>query len=566
MLLELKNIHASHVSGNKSREILKDISFSLQKGETIGLAGESGSGKSMTALAIMQLLPQSIRISKGEVLFNPGKGKTVDVCSLSGEKMRQLRGNRIGMIFQEPMTSLNPSLTCGFQVAEAMKLHLGLNSAEARERGLDLFNEVKLPSPEAIWKRYPHQLSGGQKQRVMIAMAVSCNPSLLIADEPTTALDVTVQKNIIGLLHRLRDKYGMGMIFISHDLGVISEIADKVAIMWNGEIVESGFKEDIIHHPGHPYTKGLLACRPGNFRYHEVPRLPTVQDFLANNDEAEVSGNKQVNKSAFHPISKKDEELFRVEELTTSFGIRKNFFGKTVQEYHAVDNVSFSICKGETLGLVGESGCGKTTLGRTLIRLIDSGEGKIFYKGELVSKMNRKGLINFRKEVQIIFQDPYSSLNPRLTIGQAIEEPMIVHGLFSDKKERRKRTEELISRVSLDPSMYNRYPHEFSGGQRQRIGIARALAVEPAFIICDESVSALDVSVQAQILNLLNELKEEFGLTYLFISHDLSVVRYMSDRIMVMKEGCIIETGDAGEIYNHPGSPYTRALIESIPG
>ena len=566
MLLELKNIHASHVSGNKSREILKDISFSLQKGETIGLAGESGSGKSMTALAIMQLLPQSIRISKGEVLFNPGKGKTVDVCSLSGEKMRQLRGNRIGMIFQEPMTSLNPSLTCGFQVAEAMKLHLGLNSAEARERGLDLFNEVKLPSPEAIWKRYPHQLSGGQKQRVMIAMAVSCNPSLLIADEPTTALDVTVQKNIIGLLHRLRDKYGMGMIFISHDLGVISEIADKVAIMWNGEIVESGFKEDIIHHPGHPYTKGLLACRPGNFRYHEVPRLPTVQDFLANNDEAEVSGNKQVNKSASHPISKKDEELFRVEELTTSFGIRKNFFGKTVQEYHAVDNVSFSICKGETLGLVGESGCGKTTLGRTLIRLIDSGEGKIFYKGELVSKMNRKGLINFRKEVQIIFQDPYSSLNPRLTIGQAIEEPMIVHGLFSDKKERRKRTEELISRVSLDPSMYNRYPHEFSGGQRQRIGIARALAVEPAFIICDESVSALDVSVQAQILNLLNELKEEFGLTYLFISHDLSVVRYMSDRIMVMKEGCIIETGDAGEIYNHPGSPYTRALIESIPG
>ncbi|HYX07209.1 MAG TPA: ABC transporter ATP-binding protein [Bacteroidales bacterium] len=566
MLLELKNINVSLFSGNKQREILQDISFSLEKGETIGLAGESGSGKSMTAMAIMQLLPENIRIGSGEVLFGPGEDSVIDICNIKEEKLRQIRGHRIGMIFQEPMTSLNPSLTCGFQVAEPMKLHLGLNSKEARERGIELFNEVKLPSPEEIWNRYPHELSGGQKQRVMIAMAVSCNPSLLIADEPTTALDVTVQKNIIALLHSLRDKYGMGMIFISHDLGVISEIADKVAIMLNGLIVEKGLKDQLINHPQHPYTRGLLACRPGSFRYQQVPRLPTVQDFLDNHGNAEDVMYSKENKSTSEKVMAADETLFQVENLITSFSIHKNFLGKTVQEYHAVNDVSFSIFKGETIGLVGESGCGKTTLGRTLIKLIEAGEGKIVYKGQLVTKMSRKALRNFRREVQIIFQDPYSSLNPRLTIGQAIEEPMAVHDLYPDKKARRRRTEELISRVSLDPSMYNRYPHEFSGGQRQRIGIARALAVEPEFIICDESVSALDVSVQSQILNLLNELKEEFGLTYLFISHDLSVVRYMSDRIMVMKEGRIVESGDAMKIYEHPQSSYTRELIESIPG
>ena len=566
MLLELKNINAAHFAGSKQREILRDISFSLERGETIGLAGESGSGKSMTALALMQLLPDSIRINSGEILFSKEEDRIVNICSLPEEEIRRIRGLRIGMIFQEPMTSLNPSLTCGFQVAEPMKLHLGLDSKQARERGLDLFDEVRLPSPKTVWNKYPHELSGGQKQRVMIAMAVSCNPSLLIADEPTTALDVTVQKNIIGLLRRLRDKYGMGMIFISHDLGVISEIADNVAIMRNGQIVEKGVKDKIINHPQHPYTRGLLACRPGNFRYQEVPRLPTVQDFLDESGKAKDAGESRKIKSTSAKVITTNEALFQVENLTTSFSVHKNFFGKTTQEYHAVDEVSFSIFKGETLGLVGESGCGKTTLGRTLIKLIEAGEGKIVYKGQLVSEMSRKALRNFRKEVQIIFQDPYSSLNPRLTIGQAIEEPMVVHGLYRSIKERRKRAEELIKRVSLEPAMYNRYPHEFSGGQRQRIGIARALAVEPEFIICDESVSALDVSVQSQILNLLNELKEEFGLTYLFISHDLSVVRYMSDRIMVMKEGRIVESGDAMKIYEHPQSSYTRELINSIPG
>ena len=576
-LLEFKNLVTEFKTEGTVVRAVNGISFTLNKGETIGIVGESGSGKSVTSLSAMRLIPSPPgEISGGEIIFHKDSGESVDLLKISEEEIRKHRGNDIAMIFQEPMTSLNPVFTCGNQVVEAIMLHQNMNKHEAKDLTIKLFEEVQLPDPERIFSTYPHQISGGQKQRVMIAMAMSCQPSVLIADEPTTALDVTVQKTILQLMQKLQTERDMGILFITHDLGVIAELADKVVVMYKGDIVEQGNVWDIFSNPQHPYTKGLLACRPPlNKRYKF---LPTVSDFMKEDEDGKMIENnitvEEFTKDLTIPNSErelKQKELFakepilKIKNLKTYFPIRNGFFGGISSHVKAVDNVNFDVYPGETLGLVGESGCGKTTIGRTIIRLEEPTEGEMIYKGKDIAKMDAKELREFRKEVQIIFQDPYSSLNPRMTIGNAIMEPMQVHGILENDEQRKKRVEELLARVNLDPSHFYRYPHEFSGGQRQRIGIARALAVNPKFIICDESVSALDVSVQAQVLNLLNELKEEFGLTYIFISHDLSVVKYMSDRMLVMQDGKIEEMGDADQIYNDPQTEYTKKLIDAIP-
>ena len=576
-LLEFKNLVTEFKTEGTSVKAVKGVSFTLNKGETIGIVGESGSGKSVTSLSAMRLIPSPPgEITGGEIIFHKNDGTSVDLLNISEEDMRSYRGNDIAMIFQEPMTSLNPVFTCGDQVIEAIMLHQNVNKQKAKEITIKLFEEVQLPDPERIYSTYPHQISGGQKQRVMIAMAMSCQPSVLIADEPTTALDVTVQKTILELMQKLQKERDMGIMFITHDLGVIAELADKVVVMYKGDIVEQGNVWDIFTNPQHPYTKGLLACRPPLDKRYTF--LPTVSDFMKVDNDGNIIDNgisvADFTKDLTIPDSDrkaKQEKLFaqkpilQIKNLKTHFPIRNGFFGGVTGHVKAVDDISFDVYPGESLGLVGESGCGKTTCGRTILRLEEPTEGQMIYKGKDIAKMNAEELRSFRKEVQIIFQDPYSSLNPRMTIGNAIMEPMQVHGILENDEQRKKRVEELLARVSLDPAHFYRYPHEFSGGQRQRIGIARALAVNPKFIICDESVSALDVSVQAQVLNLLNELKEEFGLTYIFISHDLSVVKYMSDRMVVMQAGKIEEMGDADQIYNQPGTPYTQKLIDAIP-
>ncbi len=576
-LLEFKNLVTEFKTEGTVVRAVNGISFTLNKGETIGIVGESGSGKSVTSLSAMRLIPSPPgEISGGEIIFHKDDGESVDLLKISEEEIRKHRGNDIAMIFQEPMTSLNPVFTCGNQVVEAIMLHQNMNKHEAKDLTIKLFEEVQLPDPERIFSTYPHQISGGQKQRVMIAMAMSCQPSVLIADEPTTALDVTVQKTILQLMQKLQTERDMGILFITHDLGVIAELADKVVVMYKGNIVEQGNVWDIFSNPQHPYTKGLLACRPPLDKRYKF--LPTVSDFMKEDEDGKMIENnitvEEFTKDLTIPNSErelKQKELFakepilKIKNLKTYFPIRNGFFGGISSHVKAVDNVNFDVYPGETLGLVGESGCGKTTIGRTIIRLEEPTEGEMIYKGKDIAKMDAKELREFRKEVQIIFQDPYSSLNPRMTIGNAIMEPMQVHGILENDEQRKKRVEDLLTRVNLDPSHFYRYPHEFSGGQRQRIGIARALAVNPKFIICDESVSALDVSVQAQVLNLLNELKEEFGLTYIFISHDLSVVKYMSDRMLVMQDGKIEEMGDADQIYNDPQTEYTKKLIDAIP-
>jgi len=576
-LLEYKNLVTEFHTEGEIVKAVNDVSFTLNKGETIGIVGESGSGKSVTSLSAMRLIPSPPgKISGGEINFYQKSGELINLLSISEEKMRVFRGNDIAMIFQEPMTSLNPVFTCGDQVMEAIILHQNLNKKDAKALAIKLFEEVQLPTPERIFSTYPHQISGGQKQRVMIAMAMSCKPSILIADEPTTALDVTVQKTILELMQNLQKKHEMGILFITHDLGVIAELADKVVVMYKGKIVEQGNVWQIFTNPKHPYTKGLLACRPPlNKRYNF---LPTVSDFMKEDENGNIIDNNiTVDEFTKDIIISNDERktyqknlfskkpILNIKNLKTYFPVKNGFFGGITDHVKAVDDVSFDVYPGETLGLVGESGCGKTTIGRTILRLEEPTYGKMIYKGHDIGKMNTEELRNFRKEVQIIFQDPYSSLNPRMTIGNAIMEPMQVHNILKNDDERKKRVEKLLEKVSLDPAHFYRYPHEFSGGQRQRIGIARALAVNPKFIICDESVSALDVSVQAQVLNLLNNLKKEFELTYIFISHDLSVVKYMSDRMVVMQEGKIEEMGDADQIYNTPRTPYTKRLIDAIP-
>ena len=576
-LLEFKNLVTEFHTEGKVVTAVNNISFTLNKGETIGIVGESGSGKSVTSLSAMRLVPSPPgKIAEGEILFHKKNGERVDLLQISEKEMRQYRGNEIAMIFQEPMTSLNPVFTCGDQVMEAIMLHQSLSRSEAEDLTIKLFEEVQLPDPERIFSTYPHQISGGQKQRVMIAMAMSCQPSVLVADEPTTALDVTVQKTILELMQNLQKEHDMGILFTTHDLGVIAELADKVVVMYKGNIVEQGTVWDIFNNPQHPYTKGLLACRPPLDKRYTF--LPTVGDFMQTNENGESVANEisveDFTKDLVLSKSERDKQqkvlyaqkpLLQIKNLKTYFPIRNGFFGGITDYVKAVDNISFDIFAGETLGLVGESGCGKTTTGRTILRLNEPTSGQMLYKGKDIAAFNEQELREFRKEVQIIFQDPYSSLNPRMTIGNAIMEPMQVHGIFANDNQRKERVEELLEKVSLGAEYYNRYPHEFSGGQRQRIGIARALAVNPKFIICDESVSALDVSVQAQVLNLLNDLKKELGLTYIFISHDLSVVKYMSDRMVVMQNGKIEEMGDADQIYLNAKTSYTKRLIAAIP-
>jgi peptide/nickel transport system ATP-binding protein len=575
-VLAVEDLTVEFFTEEGRKTAVNKVSFNLFKGKTLGIVGESGSGKSVTSLSIMGLLPPSGRVTGGNIHYNGERGST-NMAKLPEKFLRSYRGKDIAMIFQEPMTSLNPVYTCGNQVVEAIRRHLKLSKKAARERTLKLFEEVKLPDPERAYRSYPHQLSGGQKQRVMIAMAISCEPSVLIADEPTTALDVTVQRTILELLNELQKTHHMGIIFITHDLGVIAEVADEVMVMYKGNVVENNTVEQIFHNPSHPYTKGLLACRPQLNR--RLSKLPTVADFMRTEPDGTIT---QVNSNVTEIIDLlqlsdvkrnrrmqslyEKQPILQVRGLSTHFAQRGGLFSRNKKApVKAVDDVSFDVFPGETLGLVGESGCGKTTLGRTILKLIEPTAGQICFEGEDITGYSQDQMRQFRRDMQIVFQDPYSSLNPRMTIGGAIIEPMKVHGVGKSAKERRDFAMDLLKKVGLDPTAFYRYPHEFSGGQRQRICIARTLAVNPRFVVCDESVSALDVSVQAQVLNLLIDLRSEFELTYIFISHDLSVVKFISDRMMVMNKGKIEEAGIAEDIYKEPRTEYARKLIEAIP-
>lgn len=560
-LLSIENLTVNFINDGAVHQAIKNISFTVNKGEIVALVGESGSGKSVTSLSILQLLPESTsQLASGRILFSEDGNTVKDITKISKQELQQIRGNTISMIFQEPMTSLNPVFTCGAQVSEALLLHKKISKKEARLQAISWFEKVKLPNPEAIYDRYPHQLSGGQKQRVMIAMAMCCRPSLLICDEPTTALDVTVQKSVLELIKELQQETGMGVIFITHDLGVVAQIADRAVVMYKGDIIEQGSVKDIFTNAQQPYTKALIACRPDNHKRGE--RLPVVSDFLHNDSFLTTSPPPSLHRTT---TASSGQVLIKVKNLSVHYPNKKNWLGQPMSYVKAVDNISFEVYENETLGIVGESGCGKTTLGRTLLQLIPATEGNILYKEQNLRTYSPKQLRALRQHLQIVFQDPYSSLNPRKKIGHAIEEPLAVHGIIKDPTARKQRVIELLQKVGLQPEHYDRYPHEFSGGQRQRIVIARALALQPSFIICDESVSALDVSVQAQVLNLLNDLKKEFGFTIVFISHDLGVVRYFSDRIIVMNKGKIEEIGPADEIYEHPQSAYTQKLIDAIP-
>ena len=593
-LLEIKDLRTYFHTDEGVVKAVDDVSMRLEEGHTLGIVGESGSGKSVTSLTIMRLLAGSAKIESGSISF---LGK--DLVKLPEREWREIRGDDIIMIFAEPITSLNPVFTTGAQVMEAIMLHQHVSKAEARKRTIDLYREVGIPDPEERINYYPHQMSGGQKQRVMIAMALSCNPKLLIADEPTTALDVTIQKQILDIIRKLRDERGMSIIFITHDLGVIAEIADDVAVMFQGKLVEYGDIVQIFESPQHPYTKGLLACRPQLETKYK--RLPTVADFM---ETKEVDGEvvvieKQLDERRLdelmnygrgrllhskselqamgHPWGKIEEEanarsvpedttpLLDVQNLQVYFPVRKGLLQRVVSHVKAVDDISFKVYKGQTLGLVGESGCGKTTTGRAILRLVEPTGGKVIYEGIDVASLSSSDLRQMRRCLQIIFQDPYGSLNPRMTIESALIEPMRIHGIGNSRKDRIDRAAALLEEVDLPTAHLRRYPHEFSGGQRQRVCIARALTVEPDFIICDESVSALDVSVQAQVLNLLNDLQDRRDLTYIFISHDLSVVKFMADMMAVMNAGKMVEFGPSENIYADPQEEYTKRLIDATP-
>ncbi|WP_430410772.1 ABC transporter ATP-binding protein [Kordia sp.] len=550
-LLAIKNLSISF----KGNEVIHGISYTLSANEILGIVGESGSGKSVSSLAILGLLPKKHTTITGEILYD-----NQNLISLDNKEFQRIRGNEISMIFQEPMSSLNPSMTCGKQVEEVLLQHKQSTKKVVKAAVLSLFEKVKLPRVADMYSSYPHQLSGGQKQRVMIAMAIACKPKILIADEPTTALDVTVQKEIILLLKELQQETQMGIVFISHDLSLVSEIADEIIVMYKGAIVERGKTRTLFSNPTHEYTKALLKSKPS--LAVRLKRLPTIQDVLAGTVSDTVVSVTE--RAKHHKSIYAKAPLLEVKNVSKSFFSNAGLFGKST-EVKAVNDVSFSLYEGETLGLVGESGCGKSTLGNTILQLHKATEGQILYKGQDITKLSKSAIRSLRKEIQIIFQDPFASLNPRIPIGNAILEPMKVHGLYANDAERKEKVLALLERVGLDASYYSRYPHEFSGGQRQRIGIARTIALQPKLIICDESVSALDISVQAQVLNLLNELKDNFGFTYIFISHDLAVVKYISDQLLVMNAGQIEELGEADAIYAHPTSNYTKTLIDAIP-
>src|SRR4051812_18639727 len=593
-LLEVEDLRTYFHTEEGVVKAVDDLSFKLEQGRTLGIVGESGSGKSVTSLSIMRLLSSTAHIETGRISF---LGR--DLVCLPERQMQSIRGRDISMIFQEPMTSLNPVFTVGAQIVEAIMLHQRISKAAARCKAIELLREVGIPKPEQRVDSYPHQMSGGQKQRVMIAMALSCNPQLLIADEPTTALDVTIQAQILEILRGLRDNRDMAIIFITHDLGVIAEIADDVLVMYRGEEVEYGPVLGIFSNPQHPYTKGLLACPPRlETKYR---RLPTVDDFMrtvregdpiriiekkmdaARLQHLETAGRGRL----LHPktelswighpweeghhapdtqtVAEGTIPLLAVKNLQVFFPVRRGILARTVDHIRAVDDISFNVYRGQTLGLVGESGCGKTTTGRAILRLIEPSAGKVLYNGADVAQLSSRELRNLRGRMQIIFQDPYGSLNPRMTIEAAITEPMVIQRIGTSRADRRDRAAQLLREVDLNPAFLRRYPHEFSGGQRQRICIARALAAGPDFIICDESVSSLDVSVQAQVLNLLKELQDKRGLTYIFISHDLSVVKFMADMMAVMNNGKIVEFGPSENIYKNPKEAYTRRLIDATP-
>nr|WP_262908667.1 ABC transporter ATP-binding protein [Hymenobacter translucens] len=610
-MLSARNLTIDFRSHRGDVRAVNDVSFDLHRGETLAIVGESGSGKSVTSLALMGLIPMPPgHVSGGTATFQSEQFGAVDLLTLPEKQQQQVRGNEISMIFQEPMTSLNPVYTCGSQVVEALRLHTALDAKQAEARTIELFAQAQLPRPEKIFKAYPHEISGGQKQRVMIAMAMACNPDILIADEPTTALDVTVQARMLQLIDDLRRQHNTAVLFITHDLGVVAEIADRIMVMYRGRVVEQGRVLDIFTNPQHPYTKGLLACRPKLSVGKQ--RLPVVADFMTedaagqlievpaqgipltdeNSSEAvaqELRNTSETTKT--FPVEHSERvfvepgsaveagsagpkpgagasgeaPLLRVKDLHVHFPIRKGFFNRTTEFVRAVDGVSFDIRRGETVGLVGESGCGKTTLGRALLRLVEPTSGSILFEETDLAALPAGELRRRRKDFQMVFQDPYAALNPMMTVGEAILEPMRVHNVGGSRREQKDRVLELLRTVGLREDHFLRYPHEFSGGQRQRICIARALALQPKCIICDESVSALDVSVQAQVLNLLNQLKRDFGITYLFITHDLSVARFMSDRLLVMSQGKIVESGLAAEVYANPQHEYTRTLLAAIP-
>jgi peptide/nickel transport system ATP-binding protein len=594
-LLSVESLATFFYTENGIVRAVDNISLSLDPGKTLGIVGESGSGKSVTSFSIMRLLAGAGKIEPQSRISFLGR----DLVRLPEPEMRKIRGKEISMIFQEPMTSLNPVFTVGAQVMEAIRLHQNVSKQEARQRTIELFREVGMPDPEKRVDSYPHQMSGGQKQRVMIAMALSCNPKLLIADEPTTALDVTIQAQILDILRRLRDERGMSVLFITHDLGVIAEIADDVAVMLHGKVVEYGKVLDIFSNPKHPYTKGLLACKPRLDTPYKI--LPTVADFMETQGEGptlkviekhmteqrlqqlttqgrgRLLHPRSELKAIGHPweesqhapdtkaVLEGEQPLLAVKDLKVYFPVRKGLLLRVVDHVKAVDGISFNIYRGQTLGLVGESGCGKTTAGRAILRLIEPDAGQVIYNGVDLASLSAGEMRKMRRKLQIIFQDPYGSMNPRLTIEAAITEPMVVQNIGSGSKDRRDRAVALLEEVGMKSEHLYRYPHEFSGGQRQRICIARSLAVEPEFIVCDESVSALDVSVQAQVLNLLKRLQEKRGLTYIFISHDLSVVKFMADMMAVMNQGKIVEFGPSENIYARPHEDYTRRLISATP-
>ncbi|MBF8148947.1 ABC transporter ATP-binding protein [Winogradskyella sp. F6397] len=555
-LIEVQGLNISFFKHQLEKQIISNISFEIKPNEIVAVVGESGSGKSISSLALMGLLPKQIsKITAGSILF-----EDKNLANLSEKEFQSIRGNDIAMIFQEPMSSLNPSMRCGKQVEEILKQHVKLTDSEIKSEVLNLFEKVKLPNPKRIFKAYPHEISGGQKQRVMIAMAIACKPKLLIADEPTTALDVTVQKEILELLKTIQTETKMSVLFISHDLSLVSELADRVLVMYKGKIVEQGTTDTIFNHPKHNYTKALINARPSTD--YRLEQLPTISDFMA--DEVNNAIISDADRAENH------KKLYAKDPLLEVIDVEKTYFSKTgwftkEQEFNAVDGVSFKVFPGETLGLVGESGCGKSTLGNAILQLDKATSGRILYKGKDITNLSRSEMRTMRKDIQIIFQDPFASLNPRLTVGNAILEPMKVHKIGTSNRLRKEKVITILEKVGLDASAFNRYPHEFSGGQRQRVGIARTIALEPQLIVCDESVSALDISVQAQVLNLLNALKAQFGFTYIFISHDLAVVKYMADQLLVMNQGKIEEIGDADDIYASPKQAYTKKLIHAIP-